>query len=132
MYLAWLTALVSALGSLVLSEIMGLVPCVLCWYQRILLYPLVVILFVAIIRKDRGVYHYVWPFSALGMVFAFYHFLIQKGVITEALVPCKFGVSCTTKYFEYFGFINIPFLSLAAFAFITFCIFLFHKHHSKI
>jgi disulfide bond formation protein DsbB len=118
-YLAWAQALVATTGSLFFSEVMGFVPCVLCWYQRIAMYPLVAILAVGIVRRDRGIHAYVLPSSVIGLVVAAYHNLLSMGVIPEAASVCRAGVSCTTRYFEWFGFITIPFLSLTAFAVIT-------------
>lgn len=85
------------------------------------MYPLVIIIGVSILRKDRGLPAYVLPFSILGMGFSAYHYLLQQGIIAEALAPCQAGISCTTKQIEYFGFITIPFLSFLAFTLITVC-----------
>ena len=115
LFVSWFIALAAMLGSLYYSEIKGLVPCVLCWYQRILFYPLVAILAVGIIRRDRGVPFYVLPLSIIGIGVALFQWLLQLGVIPEQAAPCTLGVSCVTKYVEYFGFITIPFLSLVAF-----------------
>ena len=119
LFVSWFVALAAMLGSLYYSEIRGLAPCVLCWYQRILIYPLVAILAVGIIRQDRGVPFYVLPLSIIGIGVALFQWLLQLGVIPEQAAPCTLGVSCVTKYVEYFGFITIPFLSLVAFLAIT-------------
>lgn len=119
MYISWIQALIAMLMSLYYSEIRHFVPCSLCWYQRIFMYPLVVILPIALIRKDRKVYQYIMPLSILGLFTAFYQVLLQVGIIPEAMVPCSNGVSCTTNYVTYFGFISIPVLSLLAFSIIT-------------
>ena len=74
---------------------------------------------VAILKKDRQVWQYVLPFTIIGGLVALYHFLLNLGVISEKLAPCTFGVSCTEKYFNFFGFINIPFLSLVGFILLT-------------
>ncbi len=103
------------------SEIAHLPPCVLCWYQRILMYPLVLIIAVGILRKDKGLPFYVLPLSILGMGVALYQYLLQRGILPNSIAPCTLGVSCTTKYVEYFGFVTIPFLSLMAFGVITAC-----------
>src|SRR3989344_5508160 len=113
-YLAWMTAVVATSGSLFASEIAHLPPCVLCWYQRIAMYPLVVILTVGILKKDKALPFYVLPLSLIGAGIAFYQYLLQLGVFPNT-VPCALGVSCTTKYVEWFGFVTIPFLSLVAF-----------------
>jgi disulfide bond formation protein DsbB len=116
LYLAWLQATVATLGSLFFSEVMGWTPCVLCWYQRIFMYPLVAILTVGILLKDKRVSLYVLPLSIIGFFIAAYHNLLYYGVIQEV---CKQGVSCTTRFFSWFGFVTIPLLSLTAFTVIT-------------
>lgn len=131
LFIAWIQALVGMVVSLYFSEILHYAPCDLCWYQRILLYPLAIILAVGILKKDHHLYSYVMPFGVLGMIVAFYHYLLQMGVIPENLAPCVSGISCKTSYFTLFGFINIPLLSFVAFAVITVCVFLFHKFFSK-
>ena len=124
-YLAWAQALVATTGSLFFSEVMKLQPCVLCWYQRILMYPLVIILAVGILTADRRVRLYVLPFSLLGLGIAIYHNLLYFGVIDEGLTQCTFGVSCTVRYFRFLGFIDIPQLSLMAFTVITVAMLLY-------
>ena len=118
-YVAWAQSLVATTGSLFLSEVLGYTPCVLCWYQRIAMYPLVVVLGAGILRRDRGIHLSVLPLSVIGLAIAVYHNLLYVGIIPEAGSACRAGVSCTTKFFEWFGFITIPFLSLTAFTVIT-------------
>ncbi len=127
LYIALLQALVATLGSLYFSEIAKLPPCVLCWYQRILMYPLVIIIAVGIIRKDKYLPFYVLPLSIFGFVIALYHYLLQRGILPESTAPCIQGISCTTKQVEWFGFVTIPFLSLVAFAVVTSCMLLLLK-----
>ena len=123
LYVAWLQALVSTVGSLFLSQIMQFPPCDLCWYQRILMYPLVLILGVGIIRKDKNVVWYSFPLTILGLIVAFYHILLQEGFIPHALAPCGLSaVTCGAKYLNLLGFITIPILSFAAFAIIAGCL----------
>lgn len=128
LYLAWFQALVATMGSLFFSEVMGWTPCVLCWYQRILMYPLVAILTVGILLKDKRISLYVLPLSILGFLVAAYHNLLYYGVIQEV---CKQGVSCATRFFAWFGFVTIPLLSLTAFALIT-TLMLIHKKEHKV
>ena len=118
-YVAWAQALVASIGSLFLSEVLGYPPCVLCWYQRIAMYPLVVVLVVGILRRDRGIHLTVLPLSVIGLAIALYHNLLYIGVIPDAVSVCRAGISCTTRFFEWFGFITIPLLSLTAFIVIT-------------
>lgn len=127
LYVAWAQSLVAMLGSLFYSEIMHYTPCALCWYQRILMYPLVLIIAVGILRKDKKIYHYVLPLSILGMVVSSYHILLQKGLLPESLAPCVIGASCAIKYTGYFGFITIPVMAFTAFTVITCCMLLFKK-----
>lgn len=121
LYIAWIQSVIALAGSLFFSEVMHLPPCVLCWYQRICMYPLVAILTVGIFRKDKNVIWYVLPLSVIGWVISLYHNLLYYHIISESLAPCQAGVSCTTKFFAWFGFITIPLLSFAAFAVINMC-----------
>jgi disulfide bond formation protein DsbB len=118
-YASWLVAIVATLGSLYYSNVLHLTPCVLCWYQRIFMYPLVLIIPIGIIKKDKILPWYVVVMSSFGALIALYHYLLQQGIIPDRLAPCEAGISCTTKFVEYYGFITIPFLSLVAFALIT-------------
>lgn len=115
LYLAFAQALVATLGSLYFSEIRHFPPCTLCWYQRILMYPLVLIFAVGILKKDKNVNLYAWPLIAIGWVIALYHNLLYYNILPEAAAPCTAGISCTTRFFAWFGFITIPLLSLTAF-----------------
>src|SRR3989344_6830854 len=106
--IAWLQALLASLGSLYFSEVMLLPPCVLCWYQRIVMYPLVWILAVGIYKKDRNSVVYALPLAVVGLLIAIYHNLLYYGIVAEGSGPCIQGVSCTTKFFEWFGLVTIP------------------------
>ncbi len=129
LYIAWLIALGGMLGSLYFSEALGWMPCVLCWYQRIALYPLVVILPIGILRHDRLVALYALPLTLIGMFLSGYHSLLQAGVIPEQISPCATtGVSCVTNYGVWFGFVSIPLLSYIAFTLVTIiCIILIKR-----
>jgi disulfide bond formation protein DsbB len=122
MFLIWLVSLVATLGSLFFSEVMGLPPCVLCWYQRICMYPLVAISTVALLIHDRRASMYAWPLALCGLGVATYHNLLYYHVIPESITPCAAGVSCTDRQIEWLGFITIPMLSLSAFAIIVGCL----------
>src|SRR5260221_12168949 len=115
LYVAFIQALTATLGSLYFSEIVHFPPCVLCWYQRICLYPLSIIIAVGIIKKDKNLPFYVLPLSLIGMLISIYHNLLYYNILPESVAPCVSGVSCTTKFIEWFGFITIPFLSFSAF-----------------
>lgn len=119
LYLAWITAVVSMAGSLYFFEVLGFAPCVLCWYQRILMYPLVLIIGVGIIKKDKNLNYYALPLSVIGGIIGFYQNLLYYNFISYNLAPCVSGVSCGTRYIEWFGFVGIPLLSFTAFVVIT-------------
>ena len=118
-FAAWLMSLGGMLGSLFFSEVMKLAPCVLCWYQRICLYPLVAILAIGFAKRDNRVTRYSWPFAIGGLFLALYHNLIYYGIIPESLSPCTGGVSCATPQLTGMGFVSIPLLSLLGFVVIT-------------
>ncbi len=119
---AWVLALVATVGSLFFSEVMQLPPCVLCWYQRIAMYPLVIIIAAGIVMRDRRVRNYALPLCLGGLAVSVYHNLLYYKVIPENLSPCVRGISCTTRQIEWFGFITIPLLALAAFVAIALCL----------
>jgi len=121
LYLAWIQACVATGGSLFFSEVLKFPPCTLCWYQRILMYPLVLVLAIGILRRDVGVHLYVLPISVLGFFIALYHNLLYFGVLPEEIQPCTVGIPCTTVQIEWFGFITIPIMSLTAFTIVTIC-----------
>lgn len=111
-------ALVATLGSLYFSEVLKFPPCVLCWYQRICMYPLVLILGAGIVTNDKKVIWYSLPLASIGWIIALYHNLLYYKILPESIAPCVNGVSCTTKFVEYFGFMTIPLLSWIAFSII--------------
>ena len=115
LFAAWGVAAVATAGSLFFSYVMGFAPCVLCWYQRICLFPLVVILARGLFPLDPGVVRYALPVAALGWLVAAYHNLVYLGVVPESLQPCGRGVSCSEELVEWFGFLSIPLLSLLGF-----------------
>ncbi len=114
-FICWLIAMIATLGSLFFSEIMGLIPCELCWYQRIFIYPLAIILLIGLHPLDTGVVRYALPLAIIGLLFTVYHTLLFYGLIPENLQPCREGVSCTDDSMVLMGFLPIPLLSLAAF-----------------
>ncbi len=91
------------------------------------MYPLVLIIPIGIINKDPKVHKYVLPMTTVGASIAFYHYLLYVNIIPESYAPCASGVSCTTKFIEWFGFINIPLLSFIAFALITLLMIIYSK-----
>jgi disulfide bond formation protein DsbB/mono/diheme cytochrome c family protein len=119
LYIALFAAWVAMLGSLYFSEVMGFVPCDLCWYQRILMYPLTLILLTGLLLRDKHLPKFVLPLSTLGMVVSSYHYLLEKTDWFDAVQICRNGASCTTLWINWLGFITIPFLALVAFTTIT-------------
>ncbi|MBI5594951.1 MAG: disulfide bond formation protein B [Elusimicrobia bacterium] len=119
LFLCWGVAAVSAAGSVFFSHVMGFAPCVLCWYQRIFLFPLVVILPWGLFPLDVKAAKFALPLSVAGLLTAGYHNLLYAGLLPKGVQPCSQGVSCTEKYIELFGFLSIPMLSLLSFAAIT-------------
>jgi len=113
--LCFLVASIATLGSLFFSEIMGFVPCSMCWYQRIFMYPLVLIFLINILYPDDKVFKYALPLVVTGLFFSIYHNLLMFDIIPESIVPCVSGVPCSTEYINWFGIITIPFLSLLSY-----------------
>jgi len=130
LYLGWLVALAATLGSLYFSEVRHFVPCTLCWYQRILMYPLSIVLGIASYRQATAIRVYVLPLSILGMGFATYHVLEQhiRGFGAPGL--CKAGIPCSLHYIDWLGFITIPLLSLTAFTLVTAVLLAMRRAHS--
>jgi disulfide bond formation protein DsbB len=129
-YLAWIIALIATVGSLFFSEVMELPPCVLCWYQRIALYPLVVVIGIGIVTRDSRMKSYALPLCLIGLAVSIYHNLIYYGVIPESITPCTEGVPCNAVQIEWLGFITIPLLGLGAFVSLALCL-LFYKPKEK-
>ncbi len=116
---SFIVALVATSGSLYLSEIAHFEPCKLCWFQRIFMYPLVILLGISLWQKTKDVWRYVLPLAVVGGVIALYHYYLQ--VTPNALAPCStvgISVSCSERPFIHFGYITIPWMSLSAFTLI--------------
>ena len=114
-FLAWLVALLATAGALFLGEVMGMTPCLLCWYQRIAMFPLVVILGLGLLEPDGRSVRYALPLAWAGWGIAAYHCLVFWGVVAEGLVPCSKGGSCADADVQVAGFVPIPLLSWIAF-----------------
>lgn len=127
LFVCWLIAGISTLGSLFFSDVMGYAPCVLCWYQRIFIYPLVLIFGAGLFSFDAGVIKYSLPLAVAGWFVALYHTLLYSGIIPKSIQPCSEGVSCTEKYIELFGFLSIPLLSLLSFTAIIILLFILKR-----
>ena len=118
LYVALLVAWVATLGSLYFSEVMHFIPCRLCWFQRILMYPLALVIPVGLLRRDRGLPLYVLPLTALGIAVSGYHLLVERGYVEEG-TACQVGASCAIRWINWFGFVTIPLLAFTAFILIT-------------
>jgi disulfide bond formation protein DsbB len=128
-WLAFLVAATSTFGSLYFSEVAHFAPCRLCWFQRIAMYPLSVILFVGAIRRDRGVRWYAGPLAAIGLALSSYHSLIEWRPTLDTGACEATGPSCSIVWFREFG------LSLANFAwigFLTILILLFVRFPARL
>jgi disulfide bond formation protein DsbB len=126
-----MVASVSTLGSLFFSEIMELPPCALCWYQRVFMFPLVIILLVGLFPFDKSIIKFALPLAIAGWGFAFYHYLVYSGFIPESIQPCSQGVSCSETYLDLFGFLTIPMLSLISFSIIIGLLLILRRRLSK-
>ena len=115
-FAAWLVAASAVLGALFFSEVMELPPCVLCWWQRIFMFPLALLLPLGLFPWDRQVLRYALPLAGVGLAIAAFHVAVVAGWVPERLQPCTQGVPCSQVQVQCFGFIDIPLLSLLAFA----------------
>ncbi|MDP3901099.1 MAG: disulfide bond formation protein B [bacterium] len=123
--LSFLIALTATLGSLFYSEVMGYEPCKLCWVQRIFIYPQVILLGMALVKKQRWILDYALALSVPGLFVAGYHYLLQRGL--ESSLPCSvvgYSASCSQRFVMEFGYITIPLMAFTAFALIIFLILL--------
>jgi len=125
-YMAWFVALVATAGSLFFSEVMNLPPCVLCWYQRIAMYPLVFVIGVGFFAPAAPVKSLARPLGLAGLPISIYHTLLYYGLIPDSITPCIQGVSCTSVQIEWLGFITIPLMALTAFILTALCL-IFYK-----
>ena len=128
---AWLIASASTLGALFFGEVMKLPPCSLCWYQRIFMFPMMLILPFGLFPFDKNVIRSVLPLVGMGGLLAALHVLIVEGIIPERVAPCRQGVPCSETVIEWFGFVTIPLLSLMAFAAIAVLLILALVRRSK-
>jgi disulfide bond formation protein DsbB/mono/diheme cytochrome c family protein len=116
LYMALIAAWIATCGSLFMSEAMGWIPCLWCWYQRIFMYPIAVILAVGLWRRDRSVAVYSLVLSIIGIAASTYHILLQKVPAIARFETCTIGVPCSADYLNWFGFVTIPMLAWVAFA----------------
>ncbi len=131
LFMAWLLAAFSALGSVFFSEVMDFPPCKLCWYQRICLFPLVLILLAGLFPLNKSVVKFALPLTVIGWAIAVYHNLLYIGVIPKPLVPCGEDLSCTDIQLNVLGFITIPLLSLLSFTLVAALLITFHRRLTR-
>jgi hypothetical protein len=112
--LAWLVAAVATLGSLYYSEVAHFVPCRLCWYQRICMYPLAAILLVGLVLRDHRARLYAAPFVVVGAPLSLYHWLVERGVFSDSK-SCAATVPCSVPWFEELGYVTLAFMALSGF-----------------
>lgn len=117
-FAAWLVAMAATLGALFFGEVMRLPPCTLCWYQRIFMFPLALILPLGLFPFDAKVARYGLVLAVPGGLVALFHQMLVAGIVPETLKPCEQGVPCGQTVISWFGFLTIPLLSVAAFALI--------------
>lgn len=128
---AWLVAVIATAGALFIGEVMLMLPCQLCWYQRIFMFPLVLVLGMACWSDDRRGAVYALPLALGGAAIAGYHTLLVAGLIPQAWIPCSASVSCADQKLEILNGIAIPWLSLAAFVAIAFLLTIFLRKTSR-
>lgn len=122
---AWAFALISTLGALFIGEVMGMTPCLLCWYQRIFMFPLAIILGIAAFSEDRRGAIYALTLALGGAAVAGYHTALIAGWVPKWWVPCGTGPSCSEQRLEILNSIQIPWLSLLSFVAIAFLLFIY-------
>lgn len=130
-FIAWMVASVSTLGALFLGEVMGYTPCVLCWYQRIGMFPLVLILAAGLFPFDSKVVRYALPLALAGWLLAVFHWAVASGLVPESATPCSQGVPCSVEQISWFGFLTLPLLSVLAFSAIIALLLMTHFKASK-
>lgn len=119
LFAAWLLALLASLVVLFIGEVMGQVPCHLCWFQRAFMFPLAIVLGVAALRGETGAWRYALPLAVGGALVAGFHSLLYLGVIPEGITPCSQGVSCTSAEMTILGGLPLPLLATGAFGLIA-------------
>ena len=131
LFTVWILVTIATLGSLFFSEVMGVSICTLCWYQRVAMYPLVLILGIGLLPYDRKVLRYATGFAGVGWLIALFHVLLVAGIIPKAAQPCVQGIPCSESHISLLGFLNIPMLSLLTFTVIGLLLFYTHRMESS-
>lgn len=130
-FASWIVALAASIGSLFFSEVMEFVPCSLCWYQRIFMYPLSLLFLIGFFKEDKNILGYGLSLSIPGFIIALYHNLLVWEIIPESASPCTQGIPCNAIYIDWLGFITIPFMSLIAFSLLIILFLVEYKNEKK-
>ena len=131
LFAAWIVVTIATLGSLFFSEVMDVPVCALCWYQRIAMYPLVLILAIGLFPYDPGVVRHAGALTAVGWLLALFHVLLVAGIIPENVQPCVQGIPCSETHISLLGFLNMPVLSLLTFSLIGILLFYTRRTESS-
>lgn len=118
MLLAWLMALIAMVGSLYYSQVAGFLPCEYCWYQRIAMYPIVLLLGIALLKKDRGIRPYVYGLAIPGGLISTYHYLVERFPDLQ-VGECNLCIPCSVAWFMKFDLVSIAFMAFVCFAVIV-------------
>jgi disulfide bond formation protein DsbB len=118
LWAAFVVAAVATGGSLFLSQVAGFVPCELCWFQRICMYPLSILTLFLAWHGDNRTTRYLLPFPVIGGCVSIYHILVENHVVATP-AACQVGAGCTVKWIDYFGYMTIPTLALTGFVLLT-------------
>ena len=131
LFAGWIVAASATLASLFFSEVLRVPVCVLCWYQRIAMYPLVPILAIGLFPYDPKVVRYAGVLAGVGWLTAMFHVLLVAGIIPEGVEPCVQGITCSETHISLLGFLSIPVMSLLAFTLVGVLLFYAHKMESS-
>ena len=126
-FIAWFVVTIATAGSLFFSEVMEIPICELCWYQRVAMYPLVLILALSLFPYDPRVVRVAGALAAMGWFIALFQVLLVAGIIPEKIRPCVQGIPCSETHITLLGFLNIPTLSLLTFSLVGILLFLTHR-----
>ena len=126
-FIAWFVVTIATAGSLFFSEVMEVPICELCWYQRVAMYPLVLILALSLFPYDPRVVRVAGALTAMGWLIALFQVFLVAGIIPEKIRPCVQGIPCSETHITLLGFLNIPTLSLLTFSLVGILLFLTYR-----
>lgn len=131
LFAAWVLVTIATLASLFFSEVMAVPICELCWYQRIAMYPLVLVLAIGLLPYDPRVLRYATALAGIGWLIALFHVLLVAGIIPKSAQPCVQGIPCSETHISLLGFLNIPTMSLLTFTLIGVLLISAHRMESS-